>query len=335
MKAMNKLLKILKQILIVAVSLFILSLAVFVISRLAPGDPLISYYGDRTEKMSVEEREFAMEKLGLNDSIPVQYTRWLKLALTGDFGISYKYKQPVSDVIASRLQNTLTLGGIGFVILFALALLLGILCAWHEDKWLDKLICKVGTISSCIPEFWFSLLLILVFSVTLRWLPSSGAYDIGMEEDIGNRILHMILPLTVIVTGHLWYYAYMIRNLLLDEIRSDYVLLAKSKGLSKSEIIRKHCIRNILPAYFSIMAISVPHVMGGTYIVEAVFSYPGIGTLSYESARYHDYNLLMLICLISGAVVILCNMISQSVNESLDPRMKTEAITEDAEVIAL
>lgn len=335
MKAMNKLLKILKQILIVAVSLFILSLAVFVISRLAPGDPLISYYGDRTEKMSVEEREFAMEKLGLNDSIPVQYTRWLKLALTGDFGISYKYKQPVSDVIASRLQNTLTLGGIGFVILFALALLLGILCAWHEDKWLDKLICKVGTISSCVPEFWFSLLLILVFSVTLRWLPSSGAYDIGMEEDIGNRILHMILPLTVIVTGHLWYYAYMIRNLLLDEIRSDYVLLAKSKGLSKSEIIRKHCIRNILPAYFSIMAISVPHVMGGTYIVEAVFSYPGIGTLSYESARYHDYNLLMLICLISGAVVILCNMISQSVNESLDPRMKTEAITEDAEVIAL
>ena len=229
----------------------------------------------------------------------------------------------------------MTLGGIGFVILFALALLLGILCAWHEDKWLDKLICKVGTISSCIPEFWFSLLLILVFSVTLRWLPSSGAYDIGMEEDIGNRILHMILPLTVIVTGHLWYYAYMIRNLLLDEIRSDYVLLAKSKGLSKSEIIRKHCIRNILPAYFSIMAISVPHVMGGTYIVEAVFSYPGIGTLSYESARYHDYNLLMLICLISGAVVILCNMISQSVNESLDPRMKTEAITEDAEVIAL
>jgi len=335
MKAMNKLLKILKQILIVAVSLFILSLAVFIISRLAPGDPLISYYGDRTEKMSVEEREFAMEKLGLNDSIPVQYTRWLKLALTGDFGISYKYKQPVSDVIASRLQNTLTLGGIGFVILFALALLLGILCAWHEEKWLDKLICKVGTISSCVPEFWFSLLLILVFSVTLRWLPSSGAYDIGMEEDIGNRILHMILPLTVIVTGHLWYYAYMIRNLLLDEIRSDYVLLAKSKGLSKSEIIRKHCIRNILPAYFSIMAISVPHVMGGTYIVEAVFSYPGIGTLSYESARYHDYNLLMLICLISGAVVILCNMISQSVNESLDPRMKTEAITEDAEVIAL
>lgn len=335
MKAMNKLLKILKQILIVAVSLFILSLAVFIISRLAPGDPLISYYGDRTEKMSVEEREFAMEKLGLNDSIPVQYTRWLKLALTGDFGISYKYKQPVSDVIASRLQNTLTLGGIGFVILFALALLLGILCAWHEDKWLDKLICKVGTISSCVPEFWFSLLLILVFSVTLRWLPSSGAYDIGMEEDIGNRILHMILPLTVIVTGHLWYYAYMIRNLLLDEIRSDYVLLAKSKGLSKSEIIRKHCIRNILPAYFSIMAISVPHVMGGTYIVEAVFSYPGIGTLSYESARYHDYNLLMLICLISGAVVILCNMISQSVNESLDPRMKTETITEDAEVIAL
>lgn len=332
---MNKLLKILKQLIILIISLFILSVCVFVISRLAPGDPLISYYGDRTEKMSTEEREFAMEKLGLNNSIPVQYARWLGLAVTGDFGISFKYKQPATDVIANRFENTLILGGIGFVILFALALLLGILCAWHEDKIIDKLICKIGTVSSCIPEFWFSLILILIFSVTLRLLPSSGAYDIGYESDIGNRITHMILPLTVIVSSHLWYYAYMIRNLLLDEIRSDYVLLAKSKGLSKSEIIIKHCIRNILPAYFSIMAISVPHVMGGTYIVEAVFSYPGIGTLSYESARYHDYNLLMLLCLISGAVVILCNMISQAINEKIDPRMKTETITEDAEVVAL
>lgn len=332
---MNKILKILKQLLILVVSLFILSIAVFAVSRLAPGDPLISYYGDRTEKMSTEEREFAMEKLGLNDSIPVQYMRWLKLAFTGDFGISFKYKQPVTDVIANRLENTIVLGGTGFVILFALALLLGILCAWNEDKLVDKLICKVGTISSCIPEFWLSLILILIFSVTLRLLPSSGAYDIGVQSDIGNRIVHMILPITVIITSHLWYYAYMIRNLLLDEIRSDYVLLAKSKGLSKSEIIIKHCIRNILPAYFSIMAISVPHVMGGTYIVEAVFSYPGIGTLSYESARYHDYNLLMLICLISGAVVILCNMLSQTINEKLDPRMKAETVTEDAEVIAL
>lgn len=332
---MNKLLKILKQLIILIISLFILSVCVFVISRLAPGDPLISYYGDRTEKVSTEEREFAMEKLGLNNSIPVQYARWLGLAVTGDFGISFKYKQPATDVIANRFENTLILGGIGFVILFALALLLGILCAWHEDKIIDKLICKIGTVSSCIPEFWFSLILILIFSVTLRLLPSSGAYDIGYESDIGNRITHMILPLTVIVSSHLWYYAYMIRNLLLDEIRSDYVLLAKSKGLSKSEIIIKHCIRNILPAYFSIMAISVPHVMGGTYIVEAVFSYPGIGTLSYESARYHDYNLLMLLCLISGAVVILCNMISQAINEKIDPRMKTETITEDAEVVAL
>lgn len=332
---MSKIIKLIKQLLILALSLFLLSIAVFAVSRLAPGDPLISYYGDRTEKMSIEEREFAMEKLGLNDSIPVQYTRWLKLALSGDFGISFKYKQPVTDVISSRLENTLVLGGIGFVILFALALLLGILCAWFEDKWIDKVICKVGTISSCIPEFWFSLILILIFSVTLRLLPISGAYDIGMESDVGNRILHMILPLIVIITGHLWYYAYMIRNLLLDEIRSDYVLLAKSKGLSKSEIIIKHCIRNILPSYFSIMAISVPHVMGGTYVVEAVFSYPGIGTLSYESARYHDYNLLMLICLISGAVVIVCNMISQVINEKLDPRMKTVTVTEDAEVIPL
>lgn len=263
-----------KKVLIFIVSVFVLSLAVFYISRLAPGDPLVSYYGDRVEKMSPEEREWAEEKLGLNDSISVQYFRWLENAIHGEFGISYKYKMDVVDVIASRVENTLILGGIGFILIFTLSMLLGVLCAWYEDRWLDRCICKIGTISSCIPEFWLSLVLILVFSIGLRWLPSSGAYSIGKQDDILDRIIHLILPMSIVVINHLWYYAYMIRNKLVEEVRADYVLLAKAKGLKKRKIMFGHCLRNIIPSYLSIMAISIPHILGGTYIVETVFSYP-------------------------------------------------------------
>ena len=322
-----------KKCLVFLMSVFILSVTVFYVARLAPGDPLVSYYGDRTEKMSPEEREWAMEKLGLNEPISTQYVKWVKNALHGEFGISFKYKQDVVKVISGRIGNTLLLGGTGFLFIFGGALLLGIFCAWKEDRLADRILCKLGTISSCIPEFWMALVLILIFSVHLKWLPSSGAYSTGKAGDIGSRILHLIMPLTIVIMEHLWYYAYMIRNKILEEVREDYVLLAKSKGLGKRKILFHHCIRNVIPAYLSIMAIAVPHILGGTYVVESIFSYPGIGALSYESARYHDYNLLMLLCMLSGILVIFCNIVSQIINEQIDPRMKTEEITEKTEVM--
>lgn len=313
-----------KKFLAFLISIFLLSAAVFYISRMAPGDPLVSYYGDRAERMSPEEREWARKRLGLDDPVSVQYLRWLQNALHGDFGISYKYKMDVTEVIGQRAGNTLVLGGIGFILIFCLALLLGVLCAWYEGHPIDGVICKVGTAASCIPEFWLSLVLILVFAVNLKWLPSSGAYTVGRPDDLVDRVRHLILPMTVVVAGHLWYYAYMVRNRILEEVRADYVLLAKSKGLKKRSIMFRHCLRNVFPSYFSIMAISVPHIMGGTYIVETVFSFPGLGTLSYESARYKDYNLLMVLCMISGIVVILCNFAAQAINEAIDPRMSGE-----------
>lgn len=323
------------KIILFLLSVLLLSLAVFYISRLTPTDPLLSYYGERVEKMSVEEKEQARDSLGLNDPLHIQYFRWAKNALAGNFGISYKYKQDVMDVIGMHIENTLILGGIGFVLTFLGALALGMLCAWFEDRWPDRLLCKVGTLTSCIPEFWFALVLILVFCVALHWLPSSGAYSVGNADNIGDRIHHLILPMIVVLSSHLWYYAYMIRNKLLEETRADYVLLAKSKGLTKRQILFRHCLRNMMPSYISIMAISVPHVLGGTYIVETVFSYPGIGTLSYESARYADYNMLMVLCMMTGIIVIFCNMIAQIINEHIDPRMKAKEIVETSEVAIL
>ncbi|WP_288185782.1 ABC transporter permease [uncultured Sporomusa sp.] len=303
-------------------TMLILSIGVFYLSRLAPGDPLQSFYGDAIESMSTEELDAARIRLGLDSPVYVQYVKWISNAFQGDFGLSLKYKMPAMAVITPLIGNTLILGGIAYILVFALATLLALFCAMHEDTLIDRIICKVGTAAYYIPPFWLGVVLVLIFSVNLGLLPSSGAYSVGKSDDILNRIQHMILPLVVMILSHLWYYAYMIRNKLLDEIRKDYVLLAKAKGCTKTEIVLKHCFRNVAPTIVNIMAISIPHVLSGTYIAEAVFNYPGIGALSVQSAKYHDYNLLMLTVLITGVLVIASSIIAQSVNEVIDPRIK-------------
>lgn len=306
-------------------SVFFLSVLVFTISRLAPGDPLYAYYGEQVEKMSMAEQERARERLGLNEPISIQYMRWLQGALHGDFGISYQYKTDVKEVIAARIGNTLLLGGLGFLLVFVLALLLGLFCAWREEKAADRIVCRIGTIISCIPEFWMALLLLLVFAVWLGWLPGSGAYSVGNAGSLADRAKHLFLPLAVVVLGHLWYYAFQVRNRLLEEVRADYVLLARMKGLSGKQVLYRHCLRSAMPSYLSIMAVALPHILGGTYVVEMVFSYPGIGTLAYESARYQDYNLLMVVSLLTGTLVIFCNMLARILNGRIDPRMRAAA----------
>lgn len=303
-------------------TMIILSIVVFYMARLAPGDPLKSYYGESVERMSEENKEAARERLGLNKPIYVQYTKWVQNAFEGDLGISFKYKKEVKNVIGSVYQNTLILGIVSYILTFFFAILLGIFCAIREDTWIDKIICKIGIITNCIPSFFVALVLILIFCINMKVLPTSGAYSIGKANDIIDRMRHMILPVTVMVLSHLWYYTYMIRNKLLEETREDYVLLCKVKGVSKKKIMTKHCFRNILPSLISIMAISVPHIIGGTYIAETVFSYPGLGTLSMESAQYHDYNMLLVLCLLTGAAIIFANIMAQIINEFIDPRMK-------------
>lgn len=316
------LIKIGKRLLGFVGAMFLLSVIVFYFARLAPGDPLQSFYGDAVESMTVEEQDAARIRLGLDGPIHVQYVRWLQNAFQGDFGLSLKYKTPAMSVVEPLISNTLILGGTAYILVFLLAILLAVFCARFEDTWIDRVICKVGTAAYYIPPFWLGVVLVLVFSINLHILPSSGAYDIGKANDIGNRIRHMILPLIVMILSHLWYYAYMIRNKLLDEVRKDYVLLARMKGIRKNQILWFHCLRNVAPTIVSIMAISIPHVLSGTYIAEAVFNYPGLGALSVESAKYHDYNLLMLLVLITGVLVITSSIIAQFVNEAIDPRMK-------------
>lgn len=309
-----------RKFLQMVVVLILLSFAVFIIARLCPGDPLRSYYGDGLEHMSEAQKENARENLGLNDSLPVQYGRWLTGLLDGDLGLSYKYKQPVSSVIGSMWQNTLILGGTAYVLTFVLAVLLGMFCAFRENSLADKLICRIGTISSNIPVFFLSLLLILIFAAKLGWFPAGGAYSYGNSGNLPDRIHHLVLPAAALVLEHLWYYAYIVRNKLSEETRRDYVLLYKAEGVPAKKILRRHCLRNIMPSLFVIMAFSLPHILGGTYVVETVFAYPGLGTLSFESAMYMDYNMLMALTVLTGAVVLLFNLAAQLLSEFIDPR---------------
>lgn len=306
-------------------AIFILSFIVFFIARLSPGDPLTSYYGEGVDRISTQERKIATDKLGLDKPIFTQYIKWVSNASKGEFGISFKYKQDVIEVIKGLYMNTVVLSGGAYILTFILALLLGLVCAFNEGKLIDRLICKLGIITNSVPSFWISLILILIFSINLKLLPTSGAYSIGKENSFIDRVLHLILPMTVIIISHLWYYAYLVRNKLIEEKKQEYVLLCKAKGLSDKQIMYKHCLRNIIPSYINLMAVSVPHIIGGTYIVEKVFSYPGLGTLCFESAKYHDYNMLLVLSLITGALVLFSSAIAQIISNNIDPRIKHES----------
>lgn len=304
--------------------LFLLSFLVFFMARMAPGDPLKAYYGDRIERMTMEERQRAIEKLGMNEPFIKQYSLWVKDVMKGEVGISYQYKQPVMKVIKGVIGNTILLAGSAYIFTFLLAFLLAIFCVYYEQSLLDRFLCKVGTIFTCIPSFWLALLFILIFSVNLKWFPSSGAYTAGGERTIKDLFLHLVLPLLVLILEHLWYYAYLLRNRLIEETRKGYVTFALGKGIPRWRVLVFHCVRGAMPSYLSLMALSVPHILGGTYIVEKVFSYPGLGTLCFESAKYHDYNLLMMLTIITAFFVLVSSMIAKVLSECIDHRMRRE-----------
>ena len=304
--------------------LFLLSFLVFFMARMAPGDPLKAYYGERIDRMTMEERQRAIEKLGINEPFIKQYSLWVKDVMKGEVGISYQYKQPVMKVIKGVIGNTILLAGSAYIFTFLLAFLLAIFCVYYEQSLLDRFLCKVGTIFTCIPSFWLALLFILIFSVNLKWFPSSGAYTAGGERTIKDLFLHLVLPLLVLILEHLWYYAYLLRNRLIEETRKGYVTFALGKGIPRWRVLVFHCVRGALPSYLSLMALSVPHILGGTYIVEKVFSYPGLGTLCFESAKYHDYNLLMMLTIITAFFVLVSSMIAKVLSECIDHRMRRE-----------
>lgn len=304
-------------------SLLVLCILTFVISRAAPGDPLRAYYGDALERMSPEQLANAEHKLGLDEPLPVQFIHWVSQLLRGDLGISYQYKQPVTDVLQQVGANTFLLTLVSFILIFIIGIIVAVVCVENEGGLADRVIRRAGVAFGSVPEFFMAILLLVILSAKLGWLPMSGAFSIGGGGAYDHAV-HLVLPVLALVITHFWYCAFLMRARLSEEAAKDYVLLHRGKGLTQNQVIRRHCLRNIMPSTLSIMAIFLPHLLGGAYVVEMVFSYPGLGKLGMESAQYHDYNMLMIIVLITGTVVILANIIAQIISEGLDPRIKEE-----------
>ncbi|HIV15975.1 MAG TPA: ABC transporter permease [Candidatus Avisuccinivibrio pullicola] len=322
---MRMLKSLLLRLVSLSVTLLILSLTVFILSRLMPGDPLTAFYGDVADTFSDEELARARAYLNLDAPLFPQYLTWLSHTLQGDLGFSYRYHMPVAELLAPLIINTLLLGALSFVIIFALALLLALLCVRYEERLIDRAIRAAGTVTYLLPSFWVGLILILIFALTLKWLPASGAYAPGESHSLSSRLTHLVLPVTVMVLSHLWYFGALLRNRLADEVREPYVLNMRAAGKGRWAVLVTECLPAVLPTLFNVMAIAIPHVLSGTFVVEAVFNYPGVGAMAVESVRNHDYSLLLALILITSLAVVAAAQLSASAGGRLDPRLKRSA----------
>lgn len=319
-----KIKNIFKLIFNIVVSFFALSFITFLMAHVIPGDPLYAMFGESAQRISNIQRIRMINNMGLNKPLIYQYEKWVLDFFHGNLGLSIKYNLQVSKILKEALKNTLFLGIIIIVTIFVFSLLIGFLCAMNEGSLFDKILVKISTFFYCIPGFWLALMLILIFCVKLKILPSSGVYKIGNEGDILDRLKHTILPWFVVFIGHFGYYSNFIRDKVLEELKEEYVITAKAKGLSMNQIVIHHILRNVMASYVTLMAISVNHLLSGSLVIEAIFSYPGIGQYIFESAKYHDYPLLMGCILILGFIVIICNEFADVLCTFIDPRIKEE-----------
>lgn len=303
-------------------SLLILSILIFLTSRLLPGSPLNALIGDHADMLSAQQSKEALAALGFERPLYQQYLSWLCYLLQGNLGFSLYYKMQINELLPPLLVNTLMLGGLSYILIFALALALALTCIRFENRLLDRIICKLGSLCYFLPSFWLCLLLILIFSVSLQWLPSSGAYSYGGQHDFLDRAEHLVLPCSVMILSHMWYYGSMLRNRLSLEVRMPYVLTARACGLGPWRILTTVCLRAALPLLINLMAVSAAHIIGGTYVVEAVFNYPGIGNAAVLSAKNHDYDLLLILTLITGSLIILSAIAARFLAAAADPRLK-------------
>jgi peptide/nickel transport system permease protein len=301
-----------------AVLVVIVSAVIFAIVHAAPGGPSILNNPDVDPRLA---RDIAA-RLGLDDPIPVQYGRWLGNLAPGKMGISYQYSLPVAQLIGDRIQATLLLGGVALVAAIALSIPLGLVSAIKRYSWWDYLATLVAFVGVSVPVFWLGLMLIIVFSVTLNWLPSSGMFTIGAPFSVGDRLSHLVMPAVVLATLPLAQLTRYARSGTLEVIRQDYVRTARAKGLGEQRVLAGHVLRNALIPFVTVVAVLVPRVIGGAAITEAVFAWPGMGRLAVEAAFTRDYPVVMGITVIVAVFVVLSNLVADLIYGLLDPRIR-------------
>lgn len=297
--------------------IFGVTLAVFMIVQLIPGDPARVSLGIQATEENVEIRR---ERMGLNRPIVEQYISWVTDAAQGDFGDSLITGQSVSDQIVQRLPATLQLAGFALIIGIAIAFPLGIVSAMYPNSAIDFFASIVSQVGVAIPDFWLSILLVLLFSSTLGWLPPSGYTPI--TEDFGDWLSHMILPALTAGLISASIQTRFIRSAMLEVLGENYIKTARAKGLSQRVVITKHALRNALITIVTILGLQVTALLSAVVVIEIVFNLPGLGRLALDAVLDRDYTLLQGSVFIMAFLVTLINLVIDLTYYFLDPRIE-------------
>lgn len=305
--------------------LFFISALIFLLLYLMPGDPIYRML-DGIPNLRPADYDRLRKLYGLDDPVYLQYWKWLWQLLQLNPGYSREYGQPVVDIILPALKNTLILTVTAVVIGKSVAVLLGIFSAVRQYSIGDYLLTALTFVAYSIPAFWLGLMMIIAFSVKLGWLPTSGMINPdltpGTWEAAVDRTKHLVLPVAVLVTSEIIQVQRFMRSSLLEVLRQDYLITARAKGLSEPVVIGRHALKNALIPVVTIIAITMPRVIGGSTVVETVFAYPGMGRLLYTSIMGNDYVVAMTVVMLIAVAVVFFNLLADILYGWLDPRIR-------------
>jgi peptide/nickel transport system permease protein len=308
--------------------LLVISAFIYLLLYLMPGDPLYRMLED-VPNLRPQDYERLRKIYGLDDPVYIQYWKWLWQLILLNPGYSREYGQPVIEIILPALKNTLVLTISAVVIGKVLAILLGIFSAVRQYSIGDYILTALTFISYSVPAFWLGLMLIILFSVKLGWLPTSGIADSnlasGSWEAWWDYLKHMILPVAVLAISEIIQVQRFMRSSLLEVLRQDYLTTARAKGLSEQVVIGRHALKNALIPVVTIIAVTMPRVVGGSTVVETVFAYPGMGRLLFTSIMANDYVVAMTVVMIIAVTVVFFNLLADVIYGWLDPRIRYQS----------
>ena len=311
---------IVKRILQAIPLLLLVTIICFGLINLAPYDAIDSII---TENMTEQEIEAKREEYGLNDSVPVQYVRWLQNVLKGEFGISLTNRTSISYDLANRIPATIKLVLPSYMTAYLLSIVLGLIAGSNKNKWPDKLIDGLCSVGIATPTFWVAMLMMYFLGYKLKLFPLMGMHTIGLENDLVDYLKHFAMPYMVLTIGFLPDLTRYVRGSTVSQLKEDYVIVQQSIGAKKSEILFKHVSKNVLIPLITKLGMALPMLVTGAVVTETIFSWPGIGSYFVKSISAMDYPIIMAILLLSSTLVILGNLLSDILYCLTDPRIKS------------
>jgi len=298
------------------ITLLATSFLVFAISEFAPGDVATKILGPYA---TADQIALLTEEMGLNRPMPVRYLDWLGGVLSGDLGTSTLFKQPVNEVLWGRLANTGLLAGIAFALIVPLSLVLGVVAGMHEASLRDRSISVASIIATSIPEFASGVFLASIFAVWLGWLPGTSPLSLGGDWSVAQQL---VLPVAVVVLYDLGYVVRMVRASMVEVMRAPYIRTAVLKGLTRSEVIFRHALRNALIAPFTVILLQINYLITGVVVVEAVFAYPGFGRMMLDAALAQDIALIEAGALVAVVIAVGTQIAGDIGYMLLNPRIR-------------